>query len=133
MEKLSFLSWHNYSNLSSNEAPASEQSDHALEEQQHELFRHRQHRRLVLVNRILAASTVALVIICLWLGWKLQAAKFASMGSLEYGFKYELGKRSMSKHPIFTAGRAANYLPLLRCKYRAPQTLLKACSNARCY
>nr|A0A142I738.1 RecName: Full=UstYa family oxidase phomYd'; AltName: Full=Phomopsin biosynthesis cluster protein Yd' [Diaporthe leptostromiformis]AMR44290.1 DUF3328 protein [Diaporthe leptostromiformis] len=90
MEKFFSPSRHNYADLSPTDVPASEESDEALEEKQFEYFQQRQHRRLVLVNRLLAASTVALVMVSLWLGWELHTAKFGSMGSFPYGFKYEL-------------------------------------------
>nr|A0A8J9R8Y7.1 RecName: Full=UstYa family oxidase phomYd; AltName: Full=Phomopsin biosynthesis cluster protein Yd [Diaporthe leptostromiformis]BDA39151.1 DUF3328 [Diaporthe leptostromiformis] len=90
MEKFFSPSRHNYADLSPTDVPASEESDEALEEKQFEYFQQRQHRRLVLVNRLLAASTVALVMVSLWLGWELHTAKFGSMGSFQYGFKYEL-------------------------------------------
>lgn len=92
MEKIFRLSRHEYTNLPPTDIPASEESYHALEEKQFELFQQRQHRRLVQVNRVLVASTIALVITSLWLSWELHTAKFGPAGSFKYGFKYELGK-----------------------------------------
>lgn len=93
MEKILASTRHDYEHLSRDEGPGNEESDVALlEEKRFELYQPQQHRRLVLVNRILAFSTSALIIISLWLAWELHAAKHGRMGSFEYGFKYELGK-----------------------------------------